>query len=70
MEDAFHALLAGDMDTHDRIVGEGLQSAFTRAGCRDAGAGFDGARFTTAPFPAGAGNDLTGKRNSLVENAG
>ncbi|ELN4156168.1 aspartate/glutamate racemase family protein [Citrobacter braakii] len=31
MEEAFHALLAGDMDTHDRIVSEGLQSAFTQA---------------------------------------
>ena len=31
MEEAFHALLAGDMDTHDRIVSEGLQSAFSQA---------------------------------------
>lgn len=31
MEDAFHALLAGDMETHDRIVSEGLQQAFGRA---------------------------------------
>lgn len=31
MEDAFHALLAGDMATHDRIVSDGLQSAFAQA---------------------------------------
>ncbi|EAQ8936758.1 hypothetical protein AAYR83_002720 [Salmonella enterica] len=31
MEDAFHALLAGDTAIHDRIVSEGLQNAFTQA---------------------------------------
>lgn len=31
MEDAFHALLAGDMATHDRIVSEGLKNAFASA---------------------------------------
>lgn len=31
MEDAFHALLAGDMETHDRIVSEGLRSTFAQA---------------------------------------
>ncbi|KNC91573.1 aspartate/glutamate racemase family protein [Trabulsiella odontotermitis] len=31
MEDAFHALLAGDNATHDRIVSEGLKNAFASA---------------------------------------
>ncbi|MDF9335479.1 aspartate/glutamate racemase family protein [Escherichia coli] len=31
MEEAFHALLNGDMGTHDRIVSEGLQKAFGQA---------------------------------------
>lgn len=31
MEDAFHVLLAGDMATHDRIVSDGLKSAFASA---------------------------------------
>ncbi|WP_054179806.1 aspartate/glutamate racemase family protein [Trabulsiella odontotermitis] len=31
MEDAFHALLAGDTATHDRIVSEGLKNAFASA---------------------------------------
>ena len=31
MEEAFHALLAGDMNTHDRIVSDGLKEAFTQA---------------------------------------
>ena len=31
MEEAFHALLAGDMETHDRIVSEGLHSAYKQA---------------------------------------
>jgi Asp/Glu/hydantoin racemase len=31
MEDAFHALLAGDNATHDRIVSEGLKKAFDSA---------------------------------------
>lgn len=31
MEEAFHALLTGDMETHDRIVSEGLQQAFEQA---------------------------------------
>ncbi|MDC0691234.1 aspartate/glutamate racemase family protein [Klebsiella pasteurii] len=31
MEEAFHALLAGEMDTHDRIVADGLKTAFSQA---------------------------------------
>lgn len=31
MEEAFHALLAGEMDTHDRIVADGLKAAFSQA---------------------------------------
>ncbi|MDD9651624.1 aspartate/glutamate racemase family protein [Klebsiella pasteurii] len=31
MEEAFHALLAGEMDTHDRIVADGLKIAFSQA---------------------------------------
>ena len=31
MEEAFHALLAGDTATHDRIVSEGLKNAFASA---------------------------------------
>lgn len=31
MEEAFHALLAGEMDTHDRIVADGLKAAFRQA---------------------------------------
>ncbi|HEM7925326.1 TPA: aspartate/glutamate racemase family protein [Citrobacter farmeri] len=31
MEEAFHALLAGNMETHDRIVSEGLHSAYKQA---------------------------------------
>ena len=31
MEEVFHALLAGEMDTHDRIVADGLKAAFSQA---------------------------------------
>ncbi|MBZ7659107.1 aspartate/glutamate racemase family protein [Klebsiella grimontii] len=31
MEEAFHAMLAGEMDTHDRIVADGLKTAFSQA---------------------------------------
>lgn len=31
MEEAFHTLLAGEMDTHDRIVADGLKTAFSQA---------------------------------------
>lgn len=31
MEEAFHALLAGEMDSHDRIVADGLKTAFSQA---------------------------------------
>ncbi|WP_336185177.1 aspartate/glutamate racemase family protein [Klebsiella grimontii] len=31
MEEAFHALLAGEMDTHDWIVADGLKTAFSQA---------------------------------------
>ena len=31
MEEAFHALLAREMDTHDRIVADGLKTAFSQA---------------------------------------
>ena len=70
MEEAFHALLAGDMDTHDRIVSEGLQSAFTQADVVMLAQASMARVLQQHPFPAGAGNDLAGKRNSLVENTG
>ena len=50
MEEAFHALLAGEMDTHDRIVADGLKTAFSQADVVMLARGLNGPGITAYPL--------------------